>query len=153
MASRSVEIIVGLFVALGLAALFVLAMKVSNLSALQQGGGYELTAYFSNVGGLKVRSAVSASGVTVGRVVDISYDDRTYNAKVTLEIRDRYDQFPIDTSASIYTSGLLGEQYISLAPGAESEYLKDGGQIRHTQSAVVLEQLIGQFLYSKGQGN
>jgi len=153
MASRSVEIIVGIFVALGLAALLVLAMKVSNLSSLQQGGGYQLTAYFSNVGGLKERAPVSASGVTVGRVVNISYDDRTYNAKVTMEIRKQYDQFPIDTSARIYTAGLLGEQYISLSPGAESETLKDGGQIRHTQSAVVLEQLIGQFLYQKGKGS
>ena len=152
MASRSVEIVVGLFVALGLAALFVLAMQVSNLSALQRGEGYEVTAYFSNVGGLKVRSPVNASGVTVGRVVDIEYDQRTFNARVTMEIEQRYDQFPMDTSASIYTSGLLGEQYVSLSPGAEEETLGDGDPIRQTQSAVVLEELIGQFLYEQAQG-
>lgn len=152
MASRSVEIVVGLFVALGLAALFVLAMQVSNLSALQRGEGYEVTAYFSNVGGLKTRSPVNAAGVTVGRVVAIEYDQRTFNARVTMEIQRRYDQFPVDTSASIYTSGLLGEQYVALSPGAEEETLGHGDPIHQTQSAVVLEELIGQFLYEQAQG-
>ena len=152
MASRSVEIIVGVFVALGLAALFVLAMKVSNLSTLQRGQGYEVTAYFNNVGGLKERAPVSASGVTIGRVVGITYDPKTFMAKVTMEIQQQYDQFPVDTSASIYTSGLLGEQYIALAPGAETETLADGSSIHQTQSAVVLEELISQFLYDQAQG-
>lgn len=151
MASRSVEIVVGLFVALGIAALLMLALQVSNLSALQRGDGYRVTAYFNNIGGLTERAPVTAAGVTVGRVIDIEYDDETYNARVTMEIAPEHDQFPRDTNASIYTSGLLGEQYIALGPGAEPDYLQDGGQIRHTQSAVVLEELIGQFLYEQGQ--
>ena len=152
MGSRSVELIVGVFVALGIAALLVLALRVSNLSALQRGGGYELTAHFDNVGGLTERAPVNAAGVTVGRLVDIEYDQRSYTARVTMEIAPRYDRFPRDTSASIYTSGLLGEQYIALAPGASEEYLADGGAIRQTQSAVVLEELIGQFLFRQAQG-
>lgn len=152
MATRGIEIIVGVFVALGLGALLVLAMKVSNLGTLQRGEGYELTAHFDNVGGLKVRSPVSAAGVTVGRVTRIEYDMRTFSARVTLEIEQRYDEFPRDTSASIYTSGLLGEQYVALAPGADEETLGDGDPVRRTQSAVVLEELIGQFLFEKAPG-
>lgn len=152
MASRKVEIVVGLFVALGLAALLVLALQVSNLGALRGGDGYQVTAHFDNIGGLTERAPVTAAGVTVGRVVDIAYDDRTYTARVTMEIQPQHEQFPLDTNASIYTSGLLGEQYIALGPGAEPDFLQDGGNIRHTQSAVVLEELIGQFLFDRAQG-
>lgn len=141
-----VEIWVGVFVAAGFAALFTLAMRVSNLSAFNASDGYQLIAYFENIGGLKVRSPVTVSGVRVGRVSDIHYDPGEFKAKVTLSIEGSQDYFPLDTGASIYTSGLLGEQYIGLEPGAEEEVLKDGDTIEYTQSAVVLEQLIGRFL-------
>jgi phospholipid/cholesterol/gamma-HCH transport system substrate-binding protein len=149
---RMVEITVGLFVAGGIAALFMLAMKVSNLGAYTISHGYTLTASFDNVGGLKIQSPVSAGGVTVGRVSGIQYDQNTYEAKVTLTIDARYNRFPVDTQAAIFTSGLLGEQYVNLEPGGAEEYLKDGDTITMTQSALVLEQLIGRFLYSVGQG-
>lgn len=149
MNSRSVEVLVGLFMALFFAALFVLAMKVSNLSSLTGGGGYEVSANFDNIGGLKVRAPVSASGVRVGQVSDIEYDPETFEAKVTLTINEKYDAFPIDSSAAIYTAGLLGEQYIGLEPGAEEEYLEDGAELELTQSALVLERLIGQVMMNK----
>jgi phospholipid/cholesterol/gamma-HCH transport system substrate-binding protein len=152
MTTRMMEIWVGIFVAAGLASLFVLAMRVSNLSGLESAEGYKVTASFENIGGLKVRSPVSASGVRVGQVSDIRYDSGTYRAEVVLQIDPRYNQFPTDTSASIFTAGLLGEQYISLAPGAEEEVLKEGDTITLTESAIVLERLIGQFLYSKAAG-
>ena len=151
MTTRSMEIIVGMFVALGLAALFVLAMQVSNLSVLGARDGYRVIAYFENIGGLKEQAPVSAAGVTVGRVTDIDFDQQTYRARVTMTIGKQYDQFPTDTSASIYTSGLLGEQYVALAPGAEEENLTAGSNIQYTQSAVVLEELIGQFLFNRAQ--
>lgn len=153
MTRRSIEIWVGVFLAAGIAALFVLAMRVSNLSSVNGGPGYQVKAYFENIGGLKVRSPVSASGVRVGRVADIRYNTETYQAEVTLQIDARYNTFPTDTSASIFTAGLLGEQYIGLGPGAEEEYLKDGDRITITESAVVLERLISQFLYSKAAGD
>ena len=143
------ETVVGLFVAAGLAALFMLAMKVSNISSLNaQNGGYEVTAYFENIGGLKVRSPVTASGVTVGRVAKISYDDKLFEALVTLRL-DPTIKLPKDTSASIFTSGLLGEQYVALEPGGSEENLKDGDRIKITQKALVLEQIIGQVLFNK----
>ncbi len=149
MNTRSLELAVGLFVAAGFAALFMLAMSVSNLSSYGGGEGYVIKARFDNIGGLKVRSSVSASGVRIGRVMDIQYDTDGYEALVTMLIDDDYDKFPIDTAASIMTSGLLGEQYIGLEPGAEEEYLSSGSEVEITQSALVLEQIIGQFLYSK----
>ena len=149
MSTRGIEIAVGAFIALALAAIFMLAMQVSNLSAFSNGGGYRLQALFENVGGLKVRSPVTAGGVLVGRVSAIGYDDEAYQARVTIEMNDQYRTFPTDTSASIFTAGLLGEQYIGLEPGAEEDYLQDGDEIRLTQSALVLEQVIGQFLFSK----
>ena len=149
MESRGVEIAVGLFVALGFAALLMLAMKVSNLSELGGGDGYSILARFDNVGGLKVRSPVSMAGVTVGRVSDISFDSETYEAVVTMSIQAPYDRIPIDSTASIFTAGLLGEQYVGLEAGAEETFLKDGGELTLTQSAVILERLIGQFLYNK----
>jgi phospholipid/cholesterol/gamma-HCH transport system substrate-binding protein len=153
MTTRAMEIWVGIFVAAGLAALFMLAMKVSNLSGLDSAEGYKVTAMFENIGGLKVRSPITASGVKVGQVADIRYDNSSYRAEVVLQIEQQYDQFPVDTSASIFTAGLLGEQYISLAPGAEEESLQDGDRVTLTESAIVLERLIGQFLYSKAAGD
>ncbi len=147
--SRRVEILVGLFVAAGLAALFFLAMKASNLSTYDAGDGFEVTARFDNIGGLTVRSPVKVAGVTVGRVAGVEYDMETFQAVVRLDIESQYDQLPRDTSASIFTSGLLGEQYVALEPGAAMEPLADGDEIRITQSSLVLEQLIGQFLYNK----
>jgi phospholipid/cholesterol/gamma-HCH transport system substrate-binding protein len=146
---RTIEIGVGLFVAAGLAALFMLAMQVSNLSTMSNQQGYELTARFENVGGLKVRSPVSVAGVRVGRVAGISFDNETYEAIVRMNIEPQYDRFPTDTSARIFTAGLLGEQYIALEPGGAEEVLKAGDSIQLTQSALVLEQIIGQFLFSK----
>ncbi len=149
MNSRTLELVVGLFVAAGFAALFMMAMTVSNLASYGNGGGYEIKAQFDNIGGLKVRSPVAASGVRIGRVTAIDYDQSRYEALVTMLIEPQYNKFPSDTSASILTSGLLGEQYVGLEPGAEEDYLKSGSSIEITQSALVLEQIIGQFLYSK----
>jgi phospholipid/cholesterol/gamma-HCH transport system substrate-binding protein len=146
MTTRMMEILVGVFVAIGLASLFMLAMKVSNLSDFNQSGGYMISARFENIGGLKVKSPVTVSGVRVGRVVGISYDSREFNAVVTMQIEEAYNDFPIDTSASIYTAGLLGEQYIALEPGAEDDVLANGDRIEYTQSALVLENIIGQFM-------
>jgi len=151
MSIRTIEIAVGLFVAAGLAALFMLAMKVSNLANYTGDDGYEISARFDNIGGLKVRSPVAASGVRVGQVVAIAYDSDGYEARVTMSIDPQYDKFPTDTAASVLTSGLLGEQFIGLQPGAEEEFLKAGGEIELTQSALVLEQIIGQFLYSMAE--
>jgi len=150
---KSTEITVGLFVLLGFAALFFLAMKVSNLSAFNEEAGYKVTAEFENIGGLKVRSPVTLAGVRVGRVEQIQLDPDTYNANVTLSLYNDYDILPTDTAASIYTAGLLGEQYIGLEAGAEDEFLKDGDVIELTQPALVLEQVIGQFLFSKAEGD
>lgn len=147
--SKTVELLVGVFVAGGMAALFMLAMQVSNLSQLNQGETYRVTARFENIGGLQVRSPVKVSGVRVGRVSSIDYDSERFQAVVGMQLESRYDKFPDDTSASIFTAGLLGEQYIALEPGGSEEYLKDGSLIEITQSALVLEQLVGKFLFSK----
>jgi len=151
MSTRTIEIAVGLFVAAGFAALFMLAMKVSNLANYTGDDGYEILARFDNIGGLKVRSPVAASGVRVGQVTGIEYDSGGYEAWVTMSIDPQYDKFPTDTAASVLTSGLLGEQFIGLQPGAEEEYLIAGSEIELTQSALVLEQIVGQFLYSKAE--
>jgi phospholipid/cholesterol/gamma-HCH transport system substrate-binding protein len=149
MTSRKVEILVGLFVVAAIAAFVMLAMNVSNMSSYGGGENYVLKARFDNIGGLKVRSPVSAGGVTIGRVTNVQYDSETYEALVSMKIDTTYNKFPIDTAASILTSGLLGEQFIGLEPGAEEDYLKAGDVIDLTQSALVLEQVIGQFLFSK----
>ena len=149
MTSRSVEIGVGIFVALGLAALLMLAMKVSNLAELSGEEGYVIQARFDNIGGLKVRSKVTMAGVNIGRVSGIGFDNETFEAVVSLAIRPGV-ALPRDTSASIFTAGLLGEQYVGLEPGGAQENLAEGDTIRLTQSAIVLEQVIGQFLYSQG---
>ena len=143
---------VGLFVVLGFLALFMLAMKVSNLSGLTYQESYEVIAYFENVGGLKVRAPVTISGVKVGRVSSIAYDTDHYQARVTMQIEASHDYFPTDTTASIYTAGLLGEQYIALEPGAEEEVLKAGDTIEFTQSALVLEELIGKIVVKLTSG-
>ncbi len=149
--TRTIEILVGAFMAAGFVALFFLAMQASNLSSAPAGDGYRLTARFDNVGSLKVRAPVSMAGVRVGRVEGIAFDGSTYEAVVTMVIGPQYDTIPDDTFANIYTSGLLGEQYIGLDAGGSPDYLGDGDQLIHTQSALVLEQMIGQFLFSKAQ--
>jgi len=149
MTSRKIEIMVGFFIAAAIAAFFMLAMSVSNMSSYNGGEQYIIKARFDNVGGLKVRSPVSAGGVRIGRVTNIQYNSKTYEAIVSMAIEAQYDKFPLDTAASILTSGLLGEQFVGFEPGAEEDYLKDGDTIDLTQSALVLEQVIGQFLYSK----
>lgn len=153
MQKKSTEITVGIFVAMGLAALFVLAMKVSNLAEFTDEQGYLVTAEFENIGGLKVRSPVTMAGVRVGRVANIDLNPQSYNAKVTMNLYGQFDMIPIDSSASIYTAGLLGEQYIGMEAGAEEEFLQDGSVLHLTQSAMVLEQVIGKFLFSKAEGD
>lgn len=149
MQSKSMEILVGIFVAAGIGALFVLAMQVSNLSSFSEEEGYLLKANFENIGGLKVRSPVTVSGVRVGRVTGIDYSTETYEAVVTMSLDNRFREFPEDTSASIFTAGLLGEQYVSLEPGGSDVYLKEGDVIVMTQSALVMEQVVGKFLFDK----
>jgi len=147
--TRLVETLVGLFVAAGIAALFMLAMKVSNLNAFSNVEGYEVSAQFENVGGLKVLSSVSVGGVNIGRVTSIDFDQDDYEAVVTMAINPQYNRLPTDTSASILTSGLLGGQYVGFEPGGEEVFLQDGDKIELTQSAIVLEQVIGQFMFNK----
>jgi phospholipid/cholesterol/gamma-HCH transport system substrate-binding protein len=139
---------VGAFVLAGIVALVILALKVGNLSTYNVSDTYELQAYFDNIGGLKPKASIKSAGVLVGRVTGITLDTSRYEAKVTMSIDKRY-QFPKDTYANILTSGLLGEQYIGLAPGGDTDMLKGGETIKQTQSAIVLEDLISKFLYSK----
>ena len=151
--SRTVEILVGLFIALGMAAFFMLAMKVSNISNFTENDAYEVKARFDNIGGLKVRSPVRIGGVRIGRVSAISYDDELLEAEVILRINRSYSRIPEDSGASIYTAGLLGEQYISLEPGGAEEFLGDGDEIEETQSAFVLERMVGKFLIQEAESN
>jgi phospholipid/cholesterol/gamma-HCH transport system substrate-binding protein len=151
--TKTVEFAVGVFVALGLAAFFMLAMKVSDVSSLGDDAGYVISARFDNIGGLKVRSPVTLAGVRIGRVTSIDIDEATYEAVVSMSILSRYDRLPQDSSASILTSGILGEQYIGIEPGGVEDYLADGGSITLTQSALVLEQLIGRFLTGAASGD
>jgi phospholipid/cholesterol/gamma-HCH transport system substrate-binding protein len=139
---------VGLFVVLGFVALLFLALKAGNMNAMSFQPTYPVKLKFDNIGGLKPRAPVKSAGVTVGRVGSIGFDQNTYQALVTIDIDKQY-QFPKDSSAKILTSGLLGEQYIGLEPGGDDQMLKSGDTISMTQSAVVLENLIGQFLYNK----
>jgi phospholipid/cholesterol/gamma-HCH transport system substrate-binding protein len=141
---------VGLFVIAGIAALLFLALKVGSMNAVKISDSYEVVARFENIGGLKQRAPVKSAGVVVGRVADIRFDNERFEAAVTLRLDKRY-AFPKDTSAAIMTSGLLGEQYIGLEAGGDSATLKDKDRILITQDAVVLENLIGQFLYGKAQ--
>ncbi len=146
----TLDLWVGLFVAMGLAALVFLALKVGNLASSSVTDTYSLKAKFDNIGGLKVRAPVKSAGVVVGRVVAIEFDPQRYEAVVTLNVDQRY-VFPKDTFAKILTSGLLGEQYIGLAVGGDMDNLKPGDSVLKTQSAVVMEDLIGQFLFNKAQ--
>jgi phospholipid/cholesterol/gamma-HCH transport system substrate-binding protein len=148
MNKRATDFWVGLFVLLGFAAAAFLALKAGNLASFGTTETYTVKAKFDNIGGLKPRAPVKSAGVTVGRVVGIGFDDKTYQAVVTLSLEKKY-QFPKDSSAKILTSGLLGEQYIGLEAGADAANLTDGTPIKMTQSAVVLENLISQFLYGK----
>ena len=141
---------VGLFVIVGIAALLFLTLKVGSMNTVNNSDSYEVVARFENIGGLKTRAPVKSAGVVVGRVVDVRFDNEMYEAAVTLRLDKRY-AFPKDTSAAIMTSGLLGEQYIDLEAGGDSVKLKDKDRIMITQDAVVLENLIGKFLYGKAQ--
>ncbi|MCB4360769.1 outer membrane lipid asymmetry maintenance protein MlaD [Quatrionicoccus australiensis] len=144
----ALDLWVGFFVALGLAAVLFLATKVGNLSSANLSETYTLQAKFDNIGGLKVRGPVKSAGVLVGRITDIKLDPTSYEAVVTLSIDGRF-RFPKDTFASIYTAGLLGEQYVGLDVGGDEKMLQAGDTVTKTQSAVVLEKLISQFLFSK----
>jgi phospholipid/cholesterol/gamma-HCH transport system substrate-binding protein len=146
MQSKALEILVGLFVCLGVAAVFVMTFRVASLDTLGSGDTYSVTARFGNIGGLKAGSAVTMAGVKVGRVRTIGIDPQTFEAVVRLDLSSRYDRIPEDSSAKILTAGLLGEQYIGLEPGGMDEYLADGSELLLTQGALVLENLIGQFL-------
>ncbi|GAB5381525.1 MAG: outer membrane lipid asymmetry maintenance protein MlaD [Aliiglaciecola sp.] len=152
MTSRKTEILVGLFVALAIAATLMLAMNVANQGSVGNGETYNLYAKFDNIGGLKVRSSVKVGGVTIGRVENIHLDPEDFTPVVTLSISKQYIEFPETSSVSILTSGLLGEQYVGLQPGFsidDIENLADGDYIADTKSALVLEDLIGQFLFSR----
>jgi len=150
MNSRATEILVGVFMLIFFAAMLVLALRVSNLTGLGSGAGYSLNASFDNVGGLKSGAPVSASGVRVGQVSSIVYDADRFSAHVTMSVNEEFvGAFPEDTTASIYTAGLLGEQYVGLEAGAEDIMLGDGDEVTLTQSALVLERLIGQVLFSR----
>ena len=151
MERSTVDLWVGAFVVAGIAALVVLALKVGNLSTYNVSKTYQLQAYFTNVGGLKPTASVRSAGVLVGRVSEIILDPERYEARVTMTIDERY-QFPRDTFANIQTSGLLGENFIGLMPGADDQILKNGEVFKKTQSAMVLEDLIGQFIYGKADG-
>jgi phospholipid/cholesterol/gamma-HCH transport system substrate-binding protein len=145
MAKKGIEVMVGVFVVLGILALTFLALKTANLGNIGGGDTYRLSARFDNIGGLKVRAPVRSAGVVVGRVTDVTLDAKTYQGVVALEIERRY-QFPKDTSAKILTAGLLGDQYVGLEPGGDDKMLTPGAAVAQTQSAVVLENLIGQLI-------
>jgi len=151
MGKKSIETLVGFFVLLGMAGLVFLAMKAANLGSVGGGDTYTVKANFDNIGGLKARAPVRTAGVTVGRVTSIALDKKTYQGVVTMEI-DRAYQYPKDSSAKILTSGLLGDQYVGMDPGGDDKNLAAGDTVPQTQSAVVLENLIGQFLSSKAEG-
>jgi phospholipid/cholesterol/gamma-HCH transport system substrate-binding protein len=148
MTRRELDLWVGIFAVAGIGAMLFLSLKVANLASFTSADTYQIKAKFDNIGGLKVRAAVKSAGVVVGRVSEIRFDNESFEAVVAMNLDSRY-QFPKDSSAKILTSGLLGEQYIGLSPGGDSANLKGGDTLKLTQSAVVLENLISQFLYSK----
>ena len=151
MFSKSLEFIVGLFVLLGLGALVVLAAQVGS-ATFGHIDTYQLTARFENIGGLNVKAPVAIGGVRVGRVTAIDLDTERFSARVTMAIEDTYNELPLDTSASILTSGLLGAQFVGLQPGGDFEFLQDGDEIELTQSTIQLENLIGRFMFSGPEG-
>jgi len=148
MTRKELDLWVGIFAVIGIGAMLFLSLKVANLASFSAADSYQIKAKFDNIGGLKVRAPVKSAGVVVGRVGEIRFDNESFEAAVALNIDGRY-QFPKDSSAKILTSGLLGEQYIGLSPGGDTVSLKGGDTLKLTQSAVVLENLIGQFLYNK----
>ncbi len=148
MQRTTMDLWVGLFVAVGIGALLVLALKVGNMGTYSAAQSYILVGNFENIGGLRPKAPVKSAGVVVGRVTDIQFNPQTFDAAVTMNIDSRY-QFPKDTFASILTSGLLGEQYISLAAGGDEAMLKNGDKVMKTNSALVLEEMIGRFLFDK----
>lgn len=147
--TRAIELGTGLFVLLGFAALFFLVTQISSRAMPWRDAGYEVSAKFENIGGLKVGAPVSMGGVTVGRVASIDFDSADYRAVATLRIESRFDRIPDDSDAAINTAGLLGGQYVGITPGGSETYLKNGDRIEFTQSAVVLENLISKFLFDK----
>jgi phospholipid/cholesterol/gamma-HCH transport system substrate-binding protein len=152
MQRQFVEIMVGLFVVTAVVALLFLSLKVSNLNSATVSNPYQVSARFDNIGSLKSSAPVTMAGVKIGRVNEIRLDIDSYQAEVVMDISGEYKKIPIDTSASINTQGLLGEQFISLEPGGQQKYLENGDRLRLTQSAVVLENLIGQLLFNNSQG-
>ncbi len=151
--TRVLEISVGIFVAAGIAALLVLAVNVSNVTAFHSGDQYIVKASFDNISGLKARSAVTIAGVTVGRVKAITVDPVSFEAVVDMAIDSKYNEIPVDSSAGIYTAGLLGEKYVGIEPGGAPDFLKQNSEIRLTQSSIVLEKLISQFLFSQSNSD
>ncbi|MSP26970.1 MAG: outer membrane lipid asymmetry maintenance protein MlaD [Methylococcales bacterium] len=145
------DTLVGLFVTAGIAGLFFLALQVSNLSSFGSEETYTVTANFESSGGLKVKSAVSAAGVKIGKVTAIRFDPKTYQSVVSMAIESQYATLPEDTTASIFTAGLLGEQYVNLEAGGSDDVLKNGSKIDITQSAIILEKVIGQFLFKSAE--
>jgi phospholipid/cholesterol/gamma-HCH transport system substrate-binding protein len=152
MQSKALELLVGLFFTLGVTAVFILTFRVASLDAGSASDSFAVTADFENIGGLKAGSAVTMAGVRIGRVRSIEINPATFEAKVTMRIGNAYGNIPKDSSASIFTAGLLGEQYIGLVPGGEEATLVDGDTIKFTQSALVLENLIGQFVAGMASG-
>ncbi|CAN8138742.1 outer membrane lipid asymmetry maintenance protein MlaD [Thiomicrorhabdus sp. 6S2-11] len=148
----TMEIWVGALVLMTIAALLMIALQVSNFTALKEKPSYQVTALFSNIGGLKVRAPVKLSGVVIGRVTNITIDQKTFKARVWMQIDQQFNELSSDSSAAILTSGLLGDQYVGIAPGGDFEYLENGSEIEYTQSALVLEELIGQFLVKFTEG-
>ncbi|MBM5812248.1 MAG: outer membrane lipid asymmetry maintenance protein MlaD [Gammaproteobacteria bacterium] len=147
--TRAIELGTGLFVLLGFAALFFLVTQITSREFGLGSSGYRVTAAFDQIGGLKIGAPVSMAGVTIGRVERIEYDFDRYQARVTLRIEEQYDRIPEDSDAGIYTAGLLGGQYVGIGPGGADVFLADGAELQFTQSAVVLENLISKFLFSK----
>ena len=151
--TRSIEMGTGLFVLLGMAALFFLTTQTTGSNSLSGSDTYEVTAMFDNVGSLKIRAPVKMSGVTIGRVKSVRFDPQTLVAEVRLEIESQYDRIPEDSDAGILTSGLLGSQYIGLQAGGSDLNLEDGSEIEFTQSAIIIENLISKYLFNKGSGS
>ncbi|MCQ8116964.1 outer membrane lipid asymmetry maintenance protein MlaD [Methylomonas rosea] len=150
--SKTQDTLVGFFVASGIAALFYMALQVSNLGSYTGDDSYTVIAHFQNSGGLKVKSPVSVAGVRIGRVSAIRLDKESHESIVEMRIESQYNNLPSDSGVSIYTAGLLGEQYVSLDPGSSDEYLKDKSTIDITSSAIVLEEMIGKFMLNKAEG-
>jgi phospholipid/cholesterol/gamma-HCH transport system substrate-binding protein len=152
--SKTQDTLVGLFVATGIAALFYMALQISNLGSYSSDDTYTVTAHFQNSGGLKIKSPVSVAGVRIGRVSSISLDKESHESVVEMQIDSKYNNLPDDSGASIYTAGLLGEQYISIdpGPGITGDFLKDKSKIDNVSSAIILEEMIGKFMLNKAEG-